>query len=886
MRDVTRFKQSNIKKEQESKKYDVKNNILNELGRYNFAYRIAALLVLEIGDLMISGTDFFNEICDEGCTLVFEAIFDDHIVNYNNEYEAKFFGIAKPLEIAKPVDGDMSLPPGIGLCMPPDEAKTKLSKFKGLKFVDIEVVTNTDFQQHNNNTGFKYQIRKNSEGAVVYDVFESNHIDIVGRIFKHKNFVYIIRRKARDTLSKKAYSPDSMKKTKDKIIQQNKLDDNKKIKQRITNEIQHMNNFSIWLSTQRDTDGGAIAINIENFNDWLLQFEKQVPLLPNNINLNQNNNNNILNRDPFALSHPYYDRAWGGKLVRKPLFDTQYVDIMINRTGGKFSYDLNPDRTKEQEEVAIMLIGIQGSGKSTLRTHLCNMIKPDRITYVNQDEMGQHHYLKRLWDYPTYTTLPLNFGKCGQDYADEKTGEESNKGEKPVYTFIQSLQLDECVADNKIRYKLVLKPSDNSLHFVSIQSLQTLINKDKSTKKFIDVNDPWVKKLTRCELNKVKTVGNKRIEETDYELLLDGSFPNELMNNRGKIMIVDKLNHQLDLRTAVYKKYANVVAVRLHTSIGNSVQKVLSRKGHESIRSTDKSMDEIHDIIRKSENEFEELNEIEVDYIEKNGDIIDLYIDKTGNNDIQNARTVIEKLMEKGYITINSLTNVYDDDEELTKLLTESQRKAESIGQAIESVKKIDEYKKNGYWQAEVMKHNLSLRYIKNICKKFVDNHFYGNIKFKWDLDKNELLKIGSFHVTLLHSASLNYSDILKNCTDSDAINQLHEFYDYLTYLKIKSSRKPIQIFVDKIAIDQNAAVCSVDLNNSGIQFSELFTRRAAIMSKFNLDPPAPFHITLGTSGTTTNMESYKTLENVNRYEIQFPKPLALMVKINFVKTD
>jgi hypothetical protein len=279
-------------------------------------YAIANVMLLEkyhSDILFASDTSFKQYLYQNNFTIVFEAIYNNHIVEYNCE-KMITFAITYPQQ-----DGV----PNKGLTCSPQETLELLSK-QGFNVPQIDVV---DF---NDVDGIKvlddkYEKLNNSEGAVVYEVCTGG---VVRKIYKHKNHIYIIRRMVRELIKRQASYTAWVQRFVDIHFDASYLE----------SEIKKLLAFYVWVKTNV-VDGVKWADKIQvAFKELLHEFDSCV---------------SIEEIDMFAAKAPTVLR------------------------GGANSVDH-----------AVLLVGIQGSGKTSMRNALMKVFGTKKCTYVNQDELN------------------------------------------------------------------------------------------------------------------------------------------------------------------------------------------------------------------------------------------------------------------------------------------------------------------------------------------------------------------------------------------------------------------------------------------------------------------------------------------------------------------
>ena len=870
---------------------------IDELKRCYWANRIAALLILNHGDKLVQYGDLYNKFIGTSRTMVFEAIFDDHLVDYKGFMSAKFFAITTPQY------ADVNTQ---GLCaVTPLDAETIIRE-AGLDFVDYDVVINDDsFEDTAKKIGYKHQIDDNSEGSVVYDIFiNKDGTEIVGRLFKHKNFTYIIHRKARELICNKSFRKDtiiSLCRDLLKEAQVGRVDDRADlsnvvsvddldVEQKIIYETNLVIEFNKWQNKEN------VDITRENFKTQLNEFRKKVN---NRVNRGLNSTANSgdaasqTSNNQYVVKHPYVGFGYNAnpdvqekKLKYNGLsFKTtdaknklEYHDTMINRTGGK-NYD----------DVAIMLIGLQGSGKSTLRTVLRHAIQNGLTTYANQDELAtREKFLEKLWDYPPDTILNRPFEQ------------------KYFRSFV-----DQC-SDLEETDKIPPKAG-----FPYEKTMTTTLNPKMHEH---GANIDYVNDIKTCYLIKTEEfttaaghdVTTMPTKTTPYVYhVCTGPFPDiieynkgteivQLERNTGKIMIVDKMNHQLFHREDVYRKYRKIIAVYLKSAVAESYDAVVSRYSHPTLRKADTTRDALHAIIERTDSEFQQLNNFEKRYIETFGAILEF--ENKGEDIfefvIRNAEKIISHMIDLKYLTHEQLNVDFGYDLKsrtfkagnietvIREILNKEQERIIMLSNYRMAKDKCKKYSKIAYWAADISKHNLALQTLKNILR---DNTPHLPV-FK---------KSGNYHVTLLHNSSISDEVKIFSCAvpedptkqnvtntekqnvsntkkDTEQDSELVKFYDRL--MNLMSDNDQYTVSVSKIVYDDTYAIGVVDIDETSRTSKKLRTiwndRKEFLKKEIKEEMQA--HITLGTTkDDAPHVKSVEILKKT-RTEIKFQKPILI----------
>lgn len=299
--------------------------------RYETALANASLFISETGVTILSSIEPQHEqmreyLFEHNYTIVFEAIFNNHLVSYSGPNRHIAFAITSPQ--FKTVEEQ-------GLVMSPEESLHRLGSW-GFNVTKEQIISNIKEQVHQKAAlDTYYETKDNSEGAVVYEIYtNSNGKEIVGKIYKHKNFVYIIKRAARELIAgRKNYAA----------------------------WVKRFANFHI-----------DIVKNIENKStvENLLAFYVHA----------------IQTKTPLEI-------ATIGRTIQKdftvfmqlttPEVRAGLRDIAKDVIDSSVSQPAGP----QNKNWAIMLVGLQGSGKTTMRNMLM-LALGGRAIYVNQDEVG------------------------------------------------------------------------------------------------------------------------------------------------------------------------------------------------------------------------------------------------------------------------------------------------------------------------------------------------------------------------------------------------------------------------------------------------------------------------------------------------------------------
>ena len=304
--------------------------------RYDYALANAKLLFDCQRDILFAEMGVREILYEQQLTIIFEAIYNNHIVDYDRE-KVIAFGITKP---------QFDSVEEQGLCMPTEIALGLLALW-GFTIPEYDIADASDTDKIAE-LDEKYEKMDNSEGAVVYEEYEGigkgedrgvfeRGMGIIAKIYKHKNHVYIVRRMARELIKRLAIYSAWLKRFADIHFDANYLSD----------EIQDLLAFYVWLikknPTYKDREQWADRIH-ENFKELLKEFRNEMKKL-----------------SPAAI---------------KDLVDIAPQVLIC------LASDSN------DQDYAIMLVGNQGSGKTTLRNMLHAVLGKEKSAYINQDELN------------------------------------------------------------------------------------------------------------------------------------------------------------------------------------------------------------------------------------------------------------------------------------------------------------------------------------------------------------------------------------------------------------------------------------------------------------------------------------------------------------------
>lgn len=303
--------------------------------RTQTAVKNANLMLDACGDVVIPVSKMHRMVYKNNWTLVFEAVFNDHLVQYD-KHKVIMFAITCP---------QLTTVEKQGLTIPP---QVSLPILKNWGFDVASHITVPVKNKHQKETvEKKYESKENSEGAVVYGIYETKSgTEIVGKIYKHKNHVYILQRMARELLKRKA-SPAEWKRRFDEVhfdaTSHSRL-------------IKELFIFREWVEQKYNTaEIGWSDIVQHKFMKMWKEFTS------------------IFN-------------TWLSKVGWSDDIQDKFVKTWL---GNKHSND--------SSNKALMLVGIQGTGKSTLRNALMHVIGTSGAIFINQDEAGgRKEFMKAL----------------------------------------------------------------------------------------------------------------------------------------------------------------------------------------------------------------------------------------------------------------------------------------------------------------------------------------------------------------------------------------------------------------------------------------------------------------------------------------------------------
>jgi tRNA uridine 5-carbamoylmethylation protein Kti12 len=278
-------------------------------------------LLMQFAQKPMFDRDVQKQVYDNAWTIVFEAINDNHIVDYGKKGVFAIMLTYPTMTIEE------------GMCVVPN-VSYPLMRSWGFRTARLDVVDASHIERcwgiHR-----MYETLDNCEGCVVVEVYEGAEVTepIVGKMYKHKNIEYVLKRMARELIKRGATSNDWNVRLRSLHIERNDEEDKM---------IDRLLAFHVWLvKSKRDLN------NIqETFKGLLAEFDAAY---------NDQKTINMLKAEAPVVLRP--------------------VPTPISH---------NKATTSSQ---AIVLVGLQGSGKTTLRNALMHVLGK-RASYVNQDELG------------------------------------------------------------------------------------------------------------------------------------------------------------------------------------------------------------------------------------------------------------------------------------------------------------------------------------------------------------------------------------------------------------------------------------------------------------------------------------------------------------------
>ena len=293
---------------------------------------------------------------DNKYTIIYEAINNNHIVKYDNK-QIITFAIVKRI-------CDKSLADELHknfYVIHPLEAYILLKLWK-FNIPNYECV-------HTNNIkeieilDKKYEQLINCEGAVIYDIYNKDNIVLVGKIYKHKCHDYVIKRMSRELIKRKASYNDWISRFKKAHI--------------IINQESHdiLLGFYVWLRLNsvelKAQQNSTLIAKLLQLNSVEPLAQQNSTLIAKLLQLNKNKSND------------WSDYIHENFII---LYDEFLLDINYKEYYKQASNIIKPENNVNTKTQVIMLVGIQGSGKSTIRNILQHINK--NVKYINQDELG------------------------------------------------------------------------------------------------------------------------------------------------------------------------------------------------------------------------------------------------------------------------------------------------------------------------------------------------------------------------------------------------------------------------------------------------------------------------------------------------------------------
>jgi energy-coupling factor transporter ATP-binding protein EcfA2 len=264
-------------------------------------------------------------------TIVFEGIQNNHIVHYDTPQALIAFAVTQPQ--FESVDEQ-------GLCMDPTKSLPLLKSW-GFRIPEFTIgKTESEWKALDS----EYENKYNSEGAVVYEIYESledpgSQRRITARIYKHKNHVYIVQRAARELIKKCA-------------------------------------SYGNWMNRFEN-----MHINIDHLKD---QIKLLLAMYLHLVKTKQTEHPKW--SDICQVQFKTYLRDFMQYSTRKEQDALLSQASFILSQASRGSSDLSQIVPGSQ---ALMLVGVQGSGKTTMRNALIQILANSHpIRYVNQDELG------------------------------------------------------------------------------------------------------------------------------------------------------------------------------------------------------------------------------------------------------------------------------------------------------------------------------------------------------------------------------------------------------------------------------------------------------------------------------------------------------------------
>jgi RNA:NAD 2'-phosphotransferase (TPT1/KptA family) len=292
--------------------------------RFSTALANAKLLLKCHGKNIFNNIKMFKILYSKNLTINFEAIFDNHIVSYGCEKIITFSITFPENEYNKEQE----------ICMHPVKAFTLLQEW-GFHVPNHDIGIS---KYDNDELHHKYRTMPNSEGAVVYEEFINEDGELViHNIYKHKNYIYVLNRAARELIKKSA----------DYFAWNQRFYNFHFNTDNFANEIKNLLAFYVWLIKKNTTKGEYPTWSdmIQNkFKDLLHEFNNE---LARQTELTEQS---LVNEAPLCL------------------------DFYANK--------------RNKKHTVVIFIGIPGSGKTTLCVALHSILGGDKSVHINQDELG------------------------------------------------------------------------------------------------------------------------------------------------------------------------------------------------------------------------------------------------------------------------------------------------------------------------------------------------------------------------------------------------------------------------------------------------------------------------------------------------------------------
>lgn len=303
--------------------------------RYSYAMKIARLWFATYEALPADAQSALAEyLCREGVTLCAEACFADsqHIVDYNGQDLLTFYALSR------------AGPSRLGItAVPPLEALALLTRW-GLPIVQHRIVSDVHDTTARQSVREYFETAPNMEGAVVYVLDASG---VCRRMYKHKNYAYIVERAVRQIALRRGLSFDIARRMSALHFHH----------PCVPPLVQSLRQFNAWLRTELKTD-----------DDWANLMQRWVTL-----------------RKKFAT------------------VPTEERERILNE------FDAT---STAAGQLQIMLVGLVGSGKSTLGVAAAHALGGQ---YINQDALGGRlpNFLREVRGHSADQTVPvLVMDKC------------------------------------------------------------------------------------------------------------------------------------------------------------------------------------------------------------------------------------------------------------------------------------------------------------------------------------------------------------------------------------------------------------------------------------------------------------------------------------------